>query len=146
MPVEVEDGKYRPVPERVDERWRFPGSLQRPGFSFPVADDAGNNQVRVVHCRTGGMHQRVAQLTALMNGSGRRRTDVAGDASRRRELPDQGPEPFQVSADGGVNLRVTAFQVGIGDDSGATVAGSGHHQDLGTRAADDAIEVSIDQG
>ena len=59
---------------------------QRAGLGLAVADDAGDDQVRVVEGRAVGVRQRVAELAALVDRAGRLGRDVAGDAAGEREL------------------------------------------------------------
>ena len=55
--VEVQDGQHRAVARRVDELVRVPAGGERPGLRLAVADDAGDEQVRVVEGRAVGVRR-----------------------------------------------------------------------------------------
>lgn len=59
----------RTAPSRAGFRSLFDCQLAASGpvFGFTVADDAGNDQVRVVEGCTKGMHQCITQFAALMD-------------------------------------------------------------------------------
>src|SRR5215210_1867984 len=60
-----------------------------------------------------------------MDRPGRLRRDVAGDATRKGELPEQLTHAVDVFADVRVRLGVTPFQVGVRDEPGTTVPWAG---------------------
>ena len=64
----------------------MPGGGQRAGLGFAVADDAGDDQVRIVERGPEGMADRITQLAALMNRPRRLRRNVAGNPSGEGEL------------------------------------------------------------
>ena len=96
--VEVQDRQHGAVARRVEEADPLPRALQRPGLGLAVADHAGDQQVGVVEGGAEGVHERVAELTALVDRARGRDADVAGDAAGRRELADQPPQPGLVAA------------------------------------------------
>jgi len=67
--VDMEDGKDSARLCRVEILDSVPGSRSRTSFCLSVADDASDNEVRVVHYRTEGNAESVTELTALVNGS-----------------------------------------------------------------------------
>ena len=87
--VQVQDRQDRAVAHRVQEVDALPRTGERPGLRLAVADDAGDDEVGVVERGAERVHQRVAELAALVDGAGRRHADVARDAAGRRELPEQ---------------------------------------------------------
>src|SRR5581483_9312122 len=87
--VQVQDGEHAAVAGRVEELVAVPAGGQRPGFRLAVADDAGNDQIRVVEGGAVGVAQGVAQLAALVDAAGGLRGDVAGDAAGEAELLEQ---------------------------------------------------------
>lgn len=91
------------------------------------------------------MHQRVAELAALMNGPGRLRRDMAGNPARKGKLAKQPPHSVGVLRDGAVHLAVGAFQVRIGHQSGPPVAGPGDVDDVGVALANYPVQVRVDQ-
>ena len=104
----------------------MPAGGQRPGLGLAVADDAADEQIGVVEGGAVGVHERVAELAALVDRAGRLRGDVAGDAAGEGELAEQPPQALLVAADVRVDLAVGALEVGVGDEPGAAVAGAGH--------------------
>ena len=67
----------------------MPARGQRAGLGLAVADHAQHQQVRVVERGAVGVHQRVAELAALVDRPRRLGRDVAGDAAGEGELPEQ---------------------------------------------------------
>ena len=76
----MEDREYAAVAGRIEELVAVPAGGERPGLGLAVADDAGDDQVRVVERRPVGVAQGVPKLAALVNAARRLGGDVAGDA------------------------------------------------------------------
>src|SRR3984885_5716707 len=74
--VEVQDWQNRSVRHRVEEFVGLPGSGQGPGFGFAIADDAGDNEPRVVECGAKRVAQRISEFAALVDGPGSRWRDM----------------------------------------------------------------------
>ena len=143
--VEVQDRQHHAVPPGVEELVRVPARRQRAGLGLAVADHAQRQQVRVVEHRAVGVHQRVAELAALVDRARGLRGDVAGDAAGEGELPEQGAHPVDVLADPGVHLGVGALEVGVGDEAGPAVARPGHVEDVQVALPDHPVHVRVDQ-
>jgi hypothetical protein len=143
--VEVQDRQHSPVAGRVEEFVRVPARGQRPRLRLAVAHHAAHDEVRVVVGRTVGVHHRVAQLAALVDRAGRLRRDVAGNASRKRELLEQLPHALDVLRNVGVNLAVRPLQVGVRHQPGAAVSRPGHVDDAQVPLPDRAVEVDVDE-
>src|SRR5450755_4023797 len=79
--VEMQDRQHGSIENRVEKLVGLPGGRQRAGLRLAVADDAGDDQGRIVERCPKRMTERVAQLTAFMDGTRRRRRDVAGDSA-----------------------------------------------------------------
>ena len=103
----------------------MPAGGQRPRLGLAVADHAADEQVGVVERRAVGVHERVAELAALVDRAGCLGRDVAGNAAGKGELAEQPAQALLVVADVRVDLGVGALEVGVGDDSRAAVAGPG---------------------
>ena len=69
--VEMQDRQYSSVPHRVEKRDSLPGPFEWPSLCLSIADDGDRQQVWVVEDRSKGVHQYVAQLTSLVDGSWR---------------------------------------------------------------------------
>ncbi len=96
---------------------------RRKGAGFGFADYTANQQVGIIEGRTVSVRQRIAEFAALMNRTGRFGRDMGGDAAGKRELLEQLLHSFGVLRDVGVDLAVSAFQIGVGDQTWATRPG-----------------------
>jgi len=65
--VEVKDWQDHAVGRRVQKLVGVPARRERPGLRLAVADDAGDDQVRVVEGGPVGMRYRISELAALVN-------------------------------------------------------------------------------
>src|SRR5207248_9934488 len=88
----------------------MPARGQRARLRFAVPDHATDHQVRIVEGGAVSVRNRVAQFAALVNGAGSLGRDVAGHASRKRELLEQSLHAFGVLGDVGVELAVRALE------------------------------------
>ncbi len=125
--VEVQDRQHDPVGLRVDELVGVPAGGQRAGLGLAVADDGDgeDKQVGVVERRAVGVGQRVAQLTALVDGAGHLGRHVGGDTPGEGELPEQPAQPLGVLGDVGVDLGVGPLEVAVGHRARPAVTRAG---------------------
>ena len=145
VPVEVQDRQHRPVGHRVEELVGVPRAGQRPGLRLAVADHAGDEQVGVVERRAVGVRERVPELAALVDGAGRLRRHVGGDAAGERELAEELAHPLGVLGDRRVPLGVGALQVRVRDHPGPAVPGAGDVDDVQVPVPDHPVEVRVDE-
>ena len=117
--VEVQDREHGAVARGVDELVGVPAGRERTGLGLAVAHDAAHEQVGVVEGRSVGVDERVAELAALVDRARRLRRDVAGDAAREGELPEQAAQPLLVGRHARVDLGVGALEVGAGHEARA---------------------------
>ena len=143
--VEVQHGQHDAVAARVEELVRVPARGERAGLRLTVADDAQRQQVRVVEHRAVGVHERVAELAALVDRARRLRRDVAGDAAREGELPEQRPHAVDVLAEARVDLAVGALQVRVRDEPRPAVPGPGHVQRVEVPLPDRPVHVRVEE-
>ena len=141
----MQDGEHGTVADGVEELVGVPAGRQRAGLRLTVADDAADDEVGVVECGSVRMRERVAELAALVDRSGRLGRHVRRDASGERELPEQLAQAGLVAADVGIDLAVRALEVGVGDGGGAAVAGPDHVDHVQIAAADQPVQVRIDE-
>ena len=106
VPIEMKDWQNRAVSHRIEEVDRLPASFQRAGLGLAIADDAGDNQIRIVEGRAEGVNQRVTKLSALVHGVRDVRPAVARHAARGRELAEHQPQAVFIVCDLWVNLSV----------------------------------------
>src|SRR6266849_9102133 len=107
----MEDREHTAIPSWVEKLVPVPTGGERPSLGLAVADDASDNQVRVIEGGAISMAQRVPKFTALVNAAGRFRGDVAGDAAGEAELLEQLLHAFGILADVRVDLAIGAFQI-----------------------------------
>src|SRR5215470_13997236 len=102
--VEMQNGKHRSVARRIEKFVRMPARGEGTAFALTVAHNAAGQQVGIVVRSAVGMHQSVAELSALVDGPGGIGRSVAGDPTWERELLEQFPQAFLVLLNGGVKL------------------------------------------
>ena len=113
--VQVEDRQHAAVSGWIEELVAVPAGGERSGLRLAVADDTGDDQVRVVERCPIGVAKGIAQLAPFVNAARRFGRDMAGDAAREAELLEQLPHPIGVLADLRVDFAVSPFQVGVSD-------------------------------
>ena len=79
--VEMQDRQNRAIARRVEELVGMPGSGKRPGFGLPVADDAGDDKVRIVESRT-DRHAKARSRARRLRGWSRARRARHGSEFR----------------------------------------------------------------
>src|SRR5262249_46709177 len=97
--VEVQNWQNAAVACRIEELVSLPTGSKRSGFGLAVADDARDDQVRIVEGGPISMAERVAEFAALVDAAGRLRRHVAWNATRETELFEQPFHPLSVLAD-----------------------------------------------
>ena len=141
----MQNGQHRAIGNRVQQLIRLPCGRQRAGFRFTVADNAGNDQLRIVERRAEGMAQGIAQLAAFVDRTGRCRRHMAGNAARKRKLLEQLFQPGFVLRNVRVHLGPGAFEIHIANQGRAAVTGTGDIDDVQIMLFDHPIEVNIDE-
>ena len=143
--VQMQDRQDGAVPRRVQELVGVPARCQRSGLGLAIADDAGDDQVRIVERCAIGMRQGIAEFAALVDGAGCLRRDVTGNAAGKRELREQALHPLFVAGDVRIYLAVGAFQVGVRDQGRPAVPWAGHIDHVEIVRLDDAVQVGVDE-
>ncbi len=123
----------------------MPAGRERRRLGLAVADDGRQDEVGVVERCAVGVHERVAELAALVDRAGRLGRRVRGDAARERELPEQFLHSVAVERDVREQLGVRAIQPGVRDDAGAAVAWAGDVDDVEVAFDDEPVEVRPDE-
>ena len=145
VPVEVQDRQHGAVRRGIEELVGMPRRGERSGLRLAVADDAGDDEIRIVEDGAERVAERVAQLATLVDrprALGRR---VAGDPSRERELETELLEPRLVLADVGIDLAVRALEVRVAHDGRTAVSGTGHVDHVEVVLLDDPVQVDVDE-
>ncbi len=143
--VQVQYRQDGAIVGRIEKLVAMPRSRQGAGFGLAVADHAADQHIRIVEGCPIGVRQGVAQLAPLMNGAGRLRCNVAGNAAGKRELAEQLLHALGVLRDIGIELAVGPFQIGAGDEAGAAVSRAGDIDRVDVVLLDDAVEVNVDE-
>ena len=68
--VEMQDRQNGPVACRIEKLITVPTGGERPRFGLAVANNAGNDQVRVIEGGTEGVAQAVAKFASFVDRSG----------------------------------------------------------------------------
>ena len=143
--VQVQDREDDTVAARVEELVRVPARSERPRLRLAVADDAGDQQLRVVERGAEGVHERVAELAALVDRARRLGRGVAGDAAREGELAEQLAQSLLAVADVRVELAVRPLEVGVGDVRRPAVARPGDEDRIEVARPDRPVQVRVDE-
>jgi hypothetical protein len=88
VPIQMQDGKDCPIPNRIQKFVRMPACGERARFGFTVTHHTANQQIRIVQGGPVSVGDGVAQLASLVNRPGGFRSDVAGDSPRKRKLSE----------------------------------------------------------
>ena len=124
----------------------MPTGGQRAGLGFAIADDAGNDEVGIVERRAVGVGEGIAEFAAFMDGAGRFRGDVAGDAAGEGELLE---EPFHARLRPGRcwgRSRCRCLRdKPVATMAGAAVAGADDVNHVKVVGLDDAVEVDVNE-
>ena len=99
----------------------------------------------IIEGRAEGVHQRIAQFPALVYGAGHVRAAVAAHTARRGEFAKEQTHPGNILSDFGMDLRVSALEIALRDQSGPAVAGAGNIDDAGVLFADEPIQMHVDK-
>ena len=143
--VEVQDRQHRAVADGVEELVRVPARRQRAGLGLAVADDAHDDQIRVVERRAVGVGQRIAELAALVDRPGRLGRDMARDPAGERELAEQSPHALLVARDVRVDLGVSPLEPRAGHHRGAAMTRAGDEDRVDVALADRTVDVDVEE-
>ena len=126
--VQMQDRQHRAVVHRVEELVRMPARRQRSGLRLTVADDAADEEARIVERSAVGVRQRVAELAALVDRARDLGRTVTADAAGKRELAEERAQAVGVLRDLRIDLAVGALEVRVRDRRRAAVTGTDHHE------------------
>src|SRR5436853_891004 len=87
--IEVKDRQDHAVAHGVEKLVAVPAGRQRAGLGFAIADDASDEQIRIIESRAIGMAEAVAEFATFVDGAGRLGSDMAGDAAGEGELREE---------------------------------------------------------
>ena len=144
-PVQVQDRQHRAVGLRVEQLVRVPARRERARLRLAVADDAGDEQVGVVERGAERVHERVAELAALVDRAGHLGRDVARDPAGEGELTEEPPQPVEVPRHVRVELAVGALEIGVRDERRAAVARAGDVDRAQFARPDLPVQVRVEE-
>src|SRR5439155_15506708 len=104
--IEVQNRQNGPVASRIEELVAVPPGRERSGLRLAIADNAGNQEIRVVEDGAVSMTERVAQLASFMDGTGRFRRHMAGNAAGKGELLEEPLQSWFILCHVGIQLAV----------------------------------------
>ena len=140
--VEVQNGQDDAIGLGVDELVRLPRGRQRRGLGLAIAHHRHGEQARIVHHRAECMAQRVAELAALVDGTGGLGREMARDAARVRELAEELLEARLIIRDVGADLTVGAVEQGLRGARGTAVPGPHEEDSVLAVVGDQAVHVA----
>ena len=143
--VEVQDRQNRAVRDRIEEFVGLPGGRQRARFGLAVADDAGDDEARIVERGAEGVAQRISEFAALVDGAGRRRGHMARNTARKRELLEQPFHPGFVLTDVGIDFAVAALEIGVADQRRSAMTGTGDVDHVEIIQSDRPVQMDVDE-
>jgi len=143
--VDVQDREHRPARCRVEELVRVPRAGRRPGLGLAVADDAGDDQVRIVERGAERGRERVTELTAFVDRARDRGRQVAGEAARPREVPNEASETFTIARELGLDVLQTAVDPQVCEVRRRAVARTGYQQHARIGLEDQPVQPGIDE-
>src|SRR5579872_3978603 len=91
------------------------------------------------------MTERIAQLAALVDGTGTLRRGVAGNATGKRKLNEELPQSGLILADVGIDLAVSAFEIRVAHYRRATVSRAGDVDHVEVVFLDDPVQMHVNE-
>ena len=143
--VQIKNRQNGPVMNRINELVWLPGSCQRAGFCFTVADDGCCNQIGVVKDGARSVWKRISEFPAFMNGSRRLWSSVRSNAARERETLEELLHAFFIFSDFRVDFSIASVKVGIWNHYLSAVTRTFDVKHVQVIFVDDAVKVCIDE-
>ncbi len=123
----------------------MPACRERPGLSLTVAYDTGHDQIGIVESRAIGVHERVAQFAAFVDGAWRLRRHVAGNAIGPAELPEEPLDAIAVLTNVRIDFGVGAFEICVRDNPRTAVSRADHEDHVQAAFFDEPVPVHIEK-
>jgi len=79
--IKMKDGEHGAVARGIEELVGVPTGRERAGLRFTIAHDTAKQQIRVIEGSAMRVGNGIAKFSAFVDGTGRLRRDVAGNAS-----------------------------------------------------------------
>src|ERR1700690_491112 len=87
--IEMQDRQHRAIARGIEEVDSLPRSFEWSGLRLAITDYARDDKLGVVECRAERMHERIAELTALVNGTWNMRTGMTRNSTRGGKLAEE---------------------------------------------------------
>ena len=139
--IQVEDRQHTTIASRIEKLVAVPTRSQRARFRFTVSHNTSHDQIRIVERRAVCVAQCVAQFSALVDASRRFGCYVARDAARKAELLEQPSHSLLILADVRIQLAVSAFEIGVGDERRPAMSRANDVDHVQVIFFDDPIEM-----
>ena len=143
--VEMQDRQHGAVAHRIEKLVGMPARRKRPGLRFAIADDRGDDEVRIVKGGAVGVGKRIPELAALVDRAGRLRRHMARNSAGERELREEPLHALHVLRNARIDFAVGAFEIGVGDQPRSAMAGAGDVDHVEIVFLDQPIEVHVDE-
>lgn len=114
-------------------------------LSFAVANDTGDNQVRIVERGAISVGQRIAELSAFVDRPWRFGRDVTWNAVGPGELAKQPLHPVPATVDIRIDFGIGSLQVGVRHQPRAAMTRTDNADHVQVVELDQAIEMDIDE-
>src|SRR6266487_3526374 len=85
----------------------------RTSFGLSIANDAGYDEIRIIHRRSKCRSQCITQLASFMDGSWHARVEMAGETARPGKTPDELMQPGMVKRQFGVIFLQRALEIQV---------------------------------
>src|SRR6266487_487732 len=123
----------------------MPGGSGRASLRFAITDDAGHDQVGIVHGSSKGGRQGVTQFPALVNSSWNTRIEVAGESTWPGKAPHKFFNPGPVKRQVWIVIVERAFQVEICEVCRCAMPWSRNQKHIDVIALYEVVKVRVDQ-
>ena len=143
--VQMQDRQHGAVGDWIEELIRLPCCRQGARLCLAIADDARDDQLRVIERRAEGMAERIAEFAAFMDGPGGRRRHVTRNAAGKRELLEQLFQSGFILGDVRINLAPRPFEIDIAHQGRAPMTRTGDVDHVQIMLLDHPVEVDIDE-
>ena len=139
----MKDRKHRAIAGGIEEFVGVPTGGECAGFRFTVADDAADDQIRIVEGGAIGVGQRITQFAAFMDRAGRFRRYVTGNSVRPGELAKQPLQSVPAALDRRIALGVRPFEIAVRHDARTAMARTDDVDHVQIVVLDQPVKVDV---
>src|SRR6266699_3343783 len=123
----------------------MPGGSGRSSLRFAITDDAGHNQVGIIHGSSKGGCQGIAQLPSLVNSSWNTWIEMAWKSAGPGKAAHKVFNSSAIERQLWIEFMQGAFYIQVCQIRGSTMPRSRDQKHIDVVALDEMVEVSIDQ-